>query len=120
MEDPDAILMVHSEHERRRIIRDFGTRPEQVVAPQHNLRGRQGHLYVDNAELVMAAIFGQVPYACVFEGDELSGCAKRGCCNVLKPWNSFETKDGKVYCLFGHVPRLARLRVWWQERTREW
>jgi hypothetical protein len=120
MEDPYAILVVHSEDERRRIIREYHLPPFQIVGPHHSTRGRQGRLYVDNADLVMAALLGQVPHACVFEGDELSGCAKRGCCEVLTPWNSFGTKNGKVWCLHGHIPRLARLRVWWQERTREW
>lgn len=47
---------------------------------------------------------------------ESRGCARRGCCSVNAPWETF-TSRGKTYCL-GHIPLRARLRVWWQERRR--
>jgi hypothetical protein len=45
----------------------------------------------------------------------LYGCAKRGCDRINTDYEAFGCGD-KSYCLHGHIPRRALLRVWWQER----
>jgi hypothetical protein len=45
----------------------------------------------------------------------LYGCARRGCDAVNPDYLAFGA-HGKSWCL-GHRPLLARLRVWWQERS---
>ncbi|MDQ3274638.1 MAG: hypothetical protein M3Q39_06295 [Actinomycetota bacterium] len=54
------------------------------------------------------------------ERGELSGCAKRGCCEVLTPWQSFGVgcPTRKVYCL-RHIPLYYRLKVARQERRND-
>lgn len=49
--------------------------------------------------------------------EKSAGCARRGCCAVNPPWETFTTRNGKTWCL-AHVPLTARVRVWWQERRR--
>ncbi len=47
---------------------------------------------------------------------ESRGCAKRGCCAVNSPWLTFSSGTS-TYCL-GHIPLVARARIWWQEMWR--
>lgn len=64
--NPRAVAVVFSEAERRRVLEEYEVAPSQVVACSNpdGLRGlHPSELYVDNADLVFATLYGRVPAA---------------------------------------------------------
>lgn len=63
-DNPGAIMIVHSVIEKRRVVSTYRLNPKQVVAvselDRHKLAGCSKVL-VDNAEEVMAVMFGKRP-----------------------------------------------------------